>query len=184
MTQQIFTWNAPQRIMETPRPAAERAEGKRQRVLERLAEGPQTCVTIERDPHRGQAVVRELRQRGHIIDTVILDGEPHYVYHGRRAMCVAVTAAMQEAYYQTSHWRSIARDRKQIDNWRCVQCGISDELETHHWRYTLFGEDVRLDLCTLCQPCHKGIHHEARGSRGIHFPRFVSQEVAAQITGA
>ncbi len=175
MSQGIFEFE------HTYRPSPERLETTRRRVLERLGNGPLPCWDIERDPHRGQAVVHTLRNEGYAIPTVMIGGEPHYRYAGYNGMFVKVTKSMQNAYYQTSHWKRVAQERKGHDQFRCVQCGSGDELETHHWRYVLFNEDVLLDLCTLCKSCHDGIHQEARGSRGIHFPRHVSSDIANQL---
>ena len=157
-------------------PDNETSSGKRRRVLERLKQGPMTCVQMEKIFHRGQAVVHTLRQRGHIIATVLVDGEPSYVWQ-KFEQTVQVSKTMQEAYYATPHWRYTARLRKEVDGWRCVQCKSSLELETHHWQYSLFKEDVQRDLITLCHVCHGATHEHISGSE-VHFPRTVTLDIA------
>ena len=113
---------------------------------------------------------------GHQIETVELSSGPHYVYCGFLPQ-EKVTRSLQEAYYRSPHWREVSCQRKQLDNFACVQCSGKRELETHHWRYELFNEDVLKDLVTLCQECHQKLHRTIAGSR-VHFPRYVSVELA------
>jgi hypothetical protein len=153
----------------------------RSEMLCRLKQGPLSCVDAEYVVHRGQAVIGSLRDRGHRIDTSVVDGQLAYVYHGFRAT-VKVSKSMQEAYYRTGHWISLARQRKEIDGKKCVQCGAKDDLETHHWRYNLFAESLENDLITFCKPCHAAIHIAVSGS-SVHFPRRVDESIAARLRG-
>ena len=52
--------------------------------------------------------------------------------------------------------------RRQIlapDGWRCQQCGSLSGLEVHHIQQrSRQGEDVELNLITLCAECHRALH--------------------------
>lgn len=91
---------------------------------------------------------------------------------------VVVTASMQEAYYQTSHWSSTRARRLHFDGHRCVQCHTGHELQVHHIRYSLFCENVERDLVTLCALCHEKMHAELRAPG---FPKNVPLEVATRM---
>ena len=156
-------------------------DGKRAKMLARLKAGPLSTYDAERFSHRGQATIHSLQNEGHEIELIDLDGVPSYVYREHRPR-VKVSKTMQELYYASPHWRATALARKELDNFRCQQCGASEELETHHWRYELFAESVQHDLITLCRVCHESIHRAISGS-GVHFPAFVADDAAARIAG-
>ena len=123
-------------------------------ILSILRNGrPLSCFEVESRWHRGQAAIYNLRQDGHVIDTI--RGE--YRYRGFSGEMKTVSKHIQQKYYETSHWRSTARQRKEIDSFRCIQCSSENNLETHHWVYNLFEEDMS-ELSTLCRPCHLFIH--------------------------
>lgn len=135
-----------------------------------------TCFDAERIVHRGQAVVGEMKARGHQIDTtaVGIDGFLGYIYRGFVAGMKRVSKSARERYYATAHWKRTAFERKEIDGFQCVQCKSSEGLETHHWRYNLFAENVQRDLITLCRQCHETMHQDISGSK-VHFPRYVDE---------
>lgn len=165
-------------IEKAVRPDSERAAEKRRRLLERLKNGPLSCVDCESMMHRGQAVIRELRQRGHHIETI---RSVYYYRGGPDTEIVKTSKDIYEAYLSTSHWRTLAKQRKEYDDWKCVQCKTADDvLHTHHWRYDLFNEDIQNDLCTLCQVCHDVVHELASGS-SIHFPHYLPASVVEKI---
>ena len=156
---------------------------KRRIVLERLKQGPLTTFDAERLVHRGQAVIGELRDRGHKIDTIKVAGINSYVWlFSPESELTKVTRTIQDAYYATTHWRSMARKRKEFDGYRCTQCKQTHDLHTHHWRYRLFEENLEKDLCTLCEYCHEEVHAAASGS-SIHFPRVLPEEMIERILG-
>jgi hypothetical protein len=156
-------------------------------VLSRFQRGPISTFEMERlkvdgdTVHRGQAVIATMRQRGHEIDTVRIDGAPHYVYRGFRPGRIE-SKPFQDLYYQTQHWRAKAAERKRMDGFRCRQCGSAERVEAHHWRYELFAESVQFDLITLCHSCHQAIHEAASGS-SMHFPRFIDEQTRDRILG-
>lgn len=81
---------------------------------------------------------------------------------------VAVTEQMKVAYYETEHWRSLSRSRRELDG-SCILCGATDELQVHHICYELFAEHID-DLMTVCKHHHEKIHIHSR----IKFPSGVS----------
>jgi len=161
-------------IENTEAPDSEEYSQKKEEILKTLRAGDISCVDMELKWHRGQAVIGDLRKRGHIIHTI--RGAYHYV--GFRGDMVKAKV-LQEAYYQSEHWRAKALQRKVFDNFRCTQCHATEELETHHWRYDLFNEKLR-DLVTLCRQCHQDMHEMIKGS-SVHFPAYVTQEMAKRI---
>lgn len=148
-------------------------------VLEALQTGPKTTSQlIEAGGHRFATSIDALRQRGHEIVTTLAGHETHAIYKWicYRPRC-KVEKSIQEAYYASEHWRLLSKARKEFDNWTCTQCKSRDDLETHHWTYTLFGESMERDLVTLCKACHGTIHQRTN----IHFPRFVDEETARRL---
>jgi hypothetical protein len=143
-------------------------------ILDCLKVRSMSCVEVETRWHRGQAAVGSLRAMGHQIDT----RRGFYVYVGFNPDMVKAKPHQQK-YYETRHWKCKSAERKAFDNYRCVQCGSSENLETHHWKYDLFAEDLR-DLCTLCAECHASIHDAVRGS-SVHFPRYVTKQIRDRI---
>tara|TARA_R110002072_G_scaffold302894_1_gene489532 strand:- start:12248 stop:12832 length:585 start_codon:yes stop_codon:yes gene_type:complete len=161
-------------------PGHNESQNAKAEVLEYLLRsGTCSCKEIEDTFHRGQAPIRELRVDGHVIDTRRLNGVSVYVYRGFDSR-VRVNTHLKDAYYASEHWRRTSNERKSVDNFVCTQCGERDELETHHWRYDLFNEDILLDLQTLCRECHHRLHERLKGSM-IHFPRSVSPAVATAL---
>ena len=164
---------------QTEKPQIRNEDGKRAEILLRLQQGPLSTFDAERLVHRGQAVIGALRNEGHQIELQTIGNASYYVYQGYRRL-VKVTPELQEAYYKTEHWRKVSRERKLLDNWACRQCFTDRKLETHHWRYRLFKEDVREDLITLCVECHAFVHDVIKGSC-VHFPRSVDESIARRI---
>lgn len=164
-------------IEKTQPPKSEEHSRKLMEILEALKSGPVSCVEVETRWHRGQAGIGELRSRGWNIDTV----RGFYYFVGFNGEMVNAKS-LQAMYYQSSHWKQTANARKQMDGYRCVQCHSTSNLETHHWRYDLFNEQME-DLCTLCRSCHESIHNAISGSQ-VHFPRRVTQSVADRIRHA
>lgn len=162
------------------RPEVRNEDGKRAEMLARLRTGPLSTYDAERLVHRGQAVIGALRDDGHKIELEKVNGLDHYVYYGPGHRRVRISKSLQEAYYQGAHWRETALARKRVDAFTCQQCGASDELETHHWRYQLFAESVEHDLITLCRTCHGNIHDAISGS-SVHFPRTVTEDIVRRI---
>lgn len=64
----------------------------------------------------------------------------------------------RDLYYKTFHWKKTSRLQR-LTVPRCERCGSLDELQAHHRNYDRPGaERVKLDLETLCLPCHRAHH--------------------------
>lgn len=68
-------------------------------------------------------------------------------------------------YILSPEWEAKKQERKQIDDFKCVCCGRSEDhtrrgLQVHHISYARLGhENVWTDLVTVCGSCHKKIHN-------------------------
>lgn len=151
------------------------------KMLNRLRSGPLSTRQAEHFLHRGQAVIGRLKEYGFDIDTQ--NGDTYVLRREPSELRIDVTSEIRDAYYSTQHWKTIAKARKQMDGFSCLQCKTSVGLETHHWCYYLFEEHLN-DLATLCAICHDMVHEYAKGSRVMHFPRTLSQEMVNRIMRA
>ena len=164
--------------------ADEAYEYKAKCILDALRRGPVGCRELESMEfdgsrlHRAQAVICSMRGKGHLIDTIKIDGLDCYVHRGFESRICS--KPFKELYYSTKHWRMMSRARKELDEFSCVQCGSVQELETHHWRYHLFNESIEHDLVTLCGSCHRNIHDAVKGS-SVHFPSTITEQEAERI---
>lgn len=64
-------------------------------------------------------------------------------------------------YLRTDKWRNKARERLQLDGYKCKACGRSSDqvtLNVHHLTYRNIGHEPLDDLITLCKDCHKNHH--------------------------
>jgi hypothetical protein len=92
---------------------------------------------------------------------------------------VAITPEVQDAYYETDHWRMMSQTRKLFDDNKCVLCHVTDaDLQVHHVKYKLFSENIS-ELMTLCKLHHKMIHEYSKPK----FPSGISAEHFEKITG-
>lgn len=166
-------------------PDADSLTHAREAILDALLDGPQSCRTIDRlTKARGQAVIGQLRKDGYQIATEWYKGERCYSWGGERRGTVRLGKSDMEAYLASSHWRTIRASRLKLDGYACCLCKSPKDLEVHHWAYSLFDEDVTLDLMTLCRRCHEMMHDRIKGS-SVHFPHDTIPEVKARIkTGA
>ena len=49
------------------------------------------------------------------------------------------------------------------DGWRCQSCGTMSNVEVHHKQFRSHsGEDLELNLITLCTACHASAHCVSR----------------------
>jgi len=63
-----------------------------------------------------------------------------------------------QAYLNSNEWQETRRRIFERDNFRCVKCGESKNLQVHHITYENLGEEKDADLVTLCDKCHKSTH--------------------------
>ena len=100
-------------------------------------------------------------------------------------------------YMKSDKWRSIAKQRMEIDNHMCAGCGCKgtavNPLEVHHLSYShLYNESgwIYEDLVTVCHACHKNLHRilerqtNAQGRRGWKNNPRIPQIHAYNIHGA
>ncbi len=63
-----------------------------------------------------------------------------------------------QAYLNSNEWQETRQRIFKRDNFRCVKCGCSKNLQVHHITYENLGEEKEADLATLCDKCHNSIH--------------------------
>lgn len=63
-----------------------------------------------------------------------------------------------QAYINSKEWQETRQRIFNRDNFRCVKCGCSKNLQVHHITYENLGEEKDADLVTLCDKCHNSIH--------------------------
>lgn len=157
-----------------------RTKGHTETILSMLEDGPVSSIVLKDVTHRFSAPINILRERGYQIDVEKLsDGTSIHTLIGYTPL-VEVTDEMKAAYYETEHWQIRRRERLAMDEFTCRSCMSTDSLQVHHWVYELFAESIN-DLMTLCNGCHERFH--AYDSVKIHFPRYVSQEIADRLKG-
>lgn len=64
-----------------------------------------------------------------------------------------------EEYIKSNEWQETRQRIFKRDNYRCVKCGASKNLQVHHITYENMGEEKDADLVTLCEKCHNGTHN-------------------------
>lgn len=62
-------------------------------------------------------------------------------------------------YIKSKEWQATRQRIFRRDDFRCVRCGCSKNLEVHHITYKNLGEEKDDDLATLCDKCHNDIHN-------------------------
>ncbi len=63
-----------------------------------------------------------------------------------------------QTYLNSNEWQETRQRIFKRDNFRCVKCGESKNLQVHHITYENLGEEKDADLVTLCDKCHKSTH--------------------------
>lgn len=64
-----------------------------------------------------------------------------------------------EEYIKSNEWQETRQRIFKRDNYRCVKCGASKNLQVHHITYENLGVEKDADLVTLCEKCHNGTHN-------------------------
>ncbi len=60
----------------------------------------------------------------------------------------------------TDSYLQLHRQVLERDGWRCQLCGTMKSLEVHHKQLRSHsGSDVEDNLITLCDRCHRLVHH-------------------------
>jgi 5-methylcytosine-specific restriction endonuclease McrA len=72
----------------------------------------------------------------------------------RESFQKTVPIRLEQSEYQELRERVLRRD-----GWRCQFCGSMKNLEVHHQTFRSHsGEDIAINLITLCSDCHQSIH--------------------------
>ncbi len=79
-----------------------------------------------------------------------------------------VTRIVRDNYGdKISDWRALAKEVKQRDGNKCVQCSSTEELDVHHIvPLSKGGRTVKSNLITLCKYHHEGKHSHMAVRRG------------------
>jgi hypothetical protein len=100
----------------------------------------------------------------------LIDGCPEFLVDQRRRY---------DEYMRTSSWRKRKYKTHRRDGYKCVVCGDSKRLETHHLTYErIFVEKVR-DLVTLCPTHHRMVHERAKKQIESSNPNWPSDGLAS-----
>lgn len=151
-----------------------------------LKEGTKTTNNLLAEKglgHRFSCEIQALRERGYVIHRHIClevgAGGAIYelVYPLPEKERKRITSAIKSLYYETDHWRHLSQERKAFDGYRCTLCKSAEQLETHHWKYSLFNERL-MELQTFCSAHHKAIHSVSK----IAFPSYATEDVIKRIT--
>lgn len=68
-----------------------------------------------------------------------------------------------DKYLRSPEWQEKRQERLALDNHKCAFCKSTENLNIHHRTYENLGnEDVRHDLVTLCEKCHKEVHEKIK----------------------
>lgn len=139
-----------------------------------------TWELVEATSHRFSTSIQKLREQGYEIEKKPIVGSEQFQYRltsYRRK--VLVDKSLKDLYYNTPHWRAMSKQRREFDDWRCVLCKSTENLEVHHFHYDLFEEDIE-DLVTLCRNCHRRLHVHAK-DKLRSFPKSVAVDIEQRI---
>ena len=65
----------------------------------------------------------------------------------------------------TKAYKALCKQVLARDNWRCQNCGASDNLQVHHTQSrSKLGDDSSENLITLCATCHEALHRNRQNS--------------------
>lgn len=109
------------------------------------------------------------------------DRDPYWLLEPKQSPTrVRTTPRLKELYYESGHWTAIRESRFRHDSYRCVICvdACRDELECHHFRYSLFAEKLD-EVITVCAFHHQMIHDNCK----LKFPTGVETWVAERLLG-
>ena len=84
-------------------------------------------------------------------------------------------------YLKSEHWRTLSRQRKEMDNHQCAQCFSREKLEVHHRVYRNLYDVQLKDIITLCQKCHARAHQVIREWKRIREQKAASGTTPAAI---
>jgi replicative DNA helicase len=72
--------------------------------------------------------------------------------------------AEYKEFLNSDYWKQCRKLVLERDEYHCVECGATNQLEVHHRTYEHHGDELNHleDLVTLCQGCHKIAHNGQR----------------------
>lgn len=85
----------------------------------------------------------------------------------RRTNKFGVSTVRRDTYGRPSDWYALVKEVRERDGCRCVKCGATEDLETHHIRpLSRGGTTTKSNLMTICKDCHNGVHVHLHRRRG------------------
>ncbi len=66
-----------------------------------------------------------------------------------------------QEYLRSDRWNETRNKILEMDNFKCVNCDSSDNLQVHHLTYKNIGHEQDKDLITLCKKCHYNLFHDS-----------------------
>ena len=80
------------------------------------------------------------------------------------------------AHHHNREWALASLKRRDLDNWRCSECGRAGRLEVHHVQSMRDGGGNELsNLKTLCRTHHIAIHRQARTPNAAAWDRLIEE---------
>lgn len=76
----------------------------------------------------------------------------------RQAKEYAEFDAERRAHMQSPYWFKIRQKVLQRDGYRCQGCLEKEASVVHHKTYDRLGNELLIDLVSLCDPCHAAVH--------------------------
>ena len=81
-----------------------------------------------------------------------------------------MSAADKHTYLTSENWRMLRRKVLQRDNYQCVTCHSTANLNIHHITYIDLGDESLDQLTTLCATCHTDLHNTLGYDRETTYP--------------
>lgn len=72
---------------------------------------------------------------------------------------IQVKKKVYKKHWNRPVWKHIRAYRFYLDDYKCVYCGRTTELQCHHLSYDSLDTDKEIQDCrTVCNPCHQQLH--------------------------
>lgn len=73
--------------------------------------------------------------------------------------CTYISKEAKQAYLKSHKWKLKRQLILTRDNYQCVSCGSTTQLECHHLDYSSLTNEPLEHLVTLCRTCHQRQHN-------------------------